>query len=147
MGYHYDIRPANILVSKASNTFVLADFGLGKLKPAAGVSETPWKVGKGDYIAPECMDAQFSRQKVGRAVDVWAFGCLILEVAAHMERGPKGLQSFRESRWSEFRPGWETTYFYDGNRRLKASIRRWLDDLIETSLSSTRGLVNCSSSS
>ncbi|OAL50981.1 kinase-like protein [Pyrenochaeta sp. DS3sAY3a] len=140
IGYHHDIRPANILVSKSSNMFVLADFGLGKLKQAAGVSETPWKAGRGDYVAPECMNAEFAHQKVGRGVDVWAFGCLISEVAAHMERGPKGLQKFRESRWSELRPGWDTTYFHDGNGQLKASIRIWLDDLVELN-STARCLV------
>src|SRR5277367_22303 len=102
IGYHYDCRPANILVSKS--TLILADFGLGKLKPAEAGSDTPWKQGAGDYFAPECMDASFAHQRVGRAIDVWAFGCLMVEVMTYMERGPEGLQKFRESRLGELRP-------------------------------------------
>src|SRR3546814_14191992 len=32
IGYHHDLRPPNILVSK--ETFILADFGMGNLKAA-----------------------------------------------------------------------------------------------------------------
>jgi serine/threonine protein kinase len=44
--YHYDIRPANILVSQ--ETFLLANFGLGNLKPANAQSLTPLKSELGD---------------------------------------------------------------------------------------------------
>jgi serine/threonine protein kinase len=138
IGYHNDFRPANILVSKS--TYILADFGLGGLKSAEAKSETPWKKGAGDYIAPECMDASFAHQRVGRAIDVWAFGCLVVDVMTYMERGPEGVRRFRESRLGEMRPGWQSTYFHDSSGQLKASVRRWLDELGNTS-SSTKQIL------
>ena len=87
IGYHHDLRPANILVT--TKTFVLADFGLGRLKPAEADSRTPWKTGAGDYIALECMNEELVNQDVGRAIDVWAFGCLIAEVVPFIRLGPQ----------------------------------------------------------
>ncbi len=139
IGYHNDFRPANILVSE--NTYILADFGLGKLKPAEVGSKTPWKKGAGDYIAPECMDASFAHQRVGRAIDVWAFGCLVAEVVTYMERGPEGVRQFCESRLDEMCPGWQSTYFHGANGQLKASVRRWLEELGNTSSSSTKQIL------
>lgn len=127
IGYHHDLRPANILVSKS--TFILADFGLGELKPDASRSDTPWKMGAGDYIAPECKDASLVHQRVGRAIDVWAFGCLTAEVMTYMRRGPAGVQKFRESRLADMRPGWQSTYFHDASGELKPSVRSWLEKL------------------
>lgn len=74
LGYHHDLRPANVLVS--SETFILTDFGLSKFKPADLPSQSQWKVGIGDYLAPECMDENFAHQNVGRSIDVWAFACM-----------------------------------------------------------------------
>ncbi|KAL8794049.1 MAG: hypothetical protein Q9195_003349 [Heterodermia aff. obscurata] len=127
IGYHHDLRPANILVT--SKTFVLADFGMGRLKAANELSQTPWKVGAGDYIAPECMDNDFVHQDVGRAIDVWAFGCLVAEVAAFIRAGAQGLRDFSKARLSR-PPGSganiESTYFYDGEGRMKSVVKDWL---------------------
>lgn len=79
IGYHHDLRPRNILVS--SNTFMLTDFGLSRLKV---VDETPgpkWRENLGDYIAPECMDDDFRPQEAGRSIDIWAFGGIIIDIA------------------------------------------------------------------
>jgi serine/threonine protein kinase len=140
IGYHYDFRPANILVSKSS--YVLSDFGLGKMKPAEENSETLWKVGAGDYIAPECRDASFVHQHVGRSIDVWAFGCLVTEVITYMERGARGVRDFRQSRLEDFIPGWETTYFFDSKGKLKNSVRQWLEELGNTTSSSTKQIMH-----
>lgn len=120
IGYHYDVRPSNILVDK--HRFVLADFGLGTLKSCEEESATLWKGGAGDYFAPECMDASFQPQRVGRGVDVWAFGCLIAEVVTFMERGSNGV-------------------FYDPSGQLKHSVRHWLEELGTTSRPSTTALL------
>ena len=68
IGYHHDIRPANILVSRS--TFILADFGLGNFKPSEQPSQTLWTQTMGDYLAPECMNATYESQDVTRAIDV-----------------------------------------------------------------------------
>ena len=125
IGYHHDLRPANVLVSQ--ETFILADFGLGRLKPKDVSSQTQWKAGNGDYLAPECTDENFAHQDVGRAIDVWAFGCLMMEVTTYMEQGVVGLTEFRKSRLSFGRhPRWEESCFYDKDGHIKPTVQRWL---------------------
>lgn len=142
LGYHHDLRPANILVTK--ETFVLADFGLGRLKPAGQDSRTRWKAGAGDYIAPECMDENFSHEDVGRAIDVWAFGCLVAEVMTFMRMGSQGLEQFCQARISPGRQeNCETSYFHDHQGEAKDSVRRWLDGVIlKSSQNSADGLLH-----
>lgn len=132
IGYHHDIRPANILVSK--ETFILADFGLGNFKPANAQSQTPWKTTTGEYLAPECMDENLITQDVNRAIDVWAFGCLMAEVATYMRKGATGVKEFSDKR---LLPGRVTRccdsgfYRHDGN--IKDEVKEWLGALSKDS--------------
>ena len=124
IGYHHDIRPKNILVT--SSTFVLADFGLARFKPVNEDSKTRWKTGVGDYIAPECMDENFDRKKVGRSIDIWSLGCLVAEIATYMEGGPSHVKKFREEReQSDPKKMWTNNYFFEKDT-LKLSVSRWL---------------------
>lgn len=126
---HHDLRPANILVNH--KTFILTDFGLARLKPAEGCSQTIWPGGGADNTAPECMAGDFTRQSVGRPVDIWAFGCIIAEVATYIERGPKGIAEFSDRRkgpafglWQ----GWKDRFFFQGDD-LKPGIFPWFQEL------------------
>ena len=96
IGYHHDLRPRNILVTQ--HRFVLADFGLSRFKIADAGSRTKWKENMGDYIAPECMDQDFEPQNVGRAIDIWALGGIIFDLAWHREQGVNGLRKARSAR-------------------------------------------------
>lgn len=128
IGYHHDIRPVNVLIT--SETFILADFGLSKLKSIDVSSQTPWKKGHGDYLAPECMNADFSHQDVGRPIDVWAFGCIIIEVVIYMKMGAAGLKKFRESRLSPGRyQNWKESCFHDIDGSIKPVVQEYLDTL------------------
>ena len=127
IGYHHDLRPANVLISQ--ETFILADFGLGKIKPIDAPSQTPWEDTDGDYLAPECVNGSFVEQKVGRAIDVWAFGCLMIEVIIYMKRGAASLKEFRKLRMSGRSRGWEDSCFHDKDGSLKSVVVQWLDSL------------------
>lgn len=130
IGYHHDLRPPNVLVSHDS--FILADFGLGSLKYAEALSITPYKPISGDYIAPECIDIEETSQTVNRAVDVWAFGCLILEVVTYLLRGPNGIKEFREKRMTPGRlPGWKDAGFYkpQAGGGVKQEVTNWVEQL------------------
>ena len=130
IGYHHDIRPANILVSR--KTFILADFGMGNYKPAEAPSQTPWKSTIGDYLAPECMDDSHKPQDVGRAVDVWAFGCLLAEVLTYMLRGATGVDDFRRRRDLPGRvSGWSDCGFYRPDGEIKEEAKDWLQSIIK----------------
>lgn len=128
IGYHHDIRPANILVN--GETFILADFGMGNYKQADELSQTPWKSTIGDYLAPECMDESHKPQDVGRAIDVWAFGCLLAEVTTYMLRGAAGVDEFRRCRDLPGRvSGWSDCGFYRPDGEIKDEVKNWLQYL------------------
>lgn len=130
IGYHHDFRPANILVSP--RTFLLADFGLAKMKKEEMGSHTRYKAGGGDYMAPECMAKDFTRQQIGRPADVWSYGCTIAEVATYMEQGADGVRNFRQQRvgWG-FDPQCEDHYFFSGGV-LKPQVKPWFRGLLAT---------------
>lgn len=111
VGYHHDVRPRNILVTP--NNFVLADFGLSKFKVVDAGSRTKWKENVGDYIAPECMDEDFEPQDVGRAIDIWALGGIIFDLAWHREQGLDGINQARAARQGPAnRNKWDNRCFF-----------------------------------
>lgn len=134
IGYHHDLRPPNVLVSHDS--FILADFGLGSLKDAEALSLTPYKPISGDYIAPECTDMDENSQTVNRAIDVWAFGCLILEVVTYLLKGQDGIKEFRGKRLTPGRlSGWKDSGFYkpQAHGGVKQEVMDWIEELTRDS--------------
>jgi serine/threonine protein kinase len=121
IGSHRDIRLPNILVRP--DTFLLADFGLTDFKNVNNErgSKTLFKAGRGDYIAPECYENTLKRQEVGRSMDIWAFGCILVEVATYMETGSDGLRQFQETRIGPWLPNFDNGYFFH-ERALKPII-------------------------
>jgi serine/threonine protein kinase len=85
----------------------------------------------GTYSAPECMKVYtgaYRRHDI-TAIDVWALGCLLLELAAFIREGPGGvlgLQVLREGSTSA--GGWtmQSDLFHDGTS-LKPRIKAWLE--------------------
>ncbi len=113
-GYHHDIKPRNILVK--GDSFVLADFGSSRLKRADENTKTLWKDTTSEYGAPECRNPEsFAPGKVGRALDIWSIGCIILEVITYMEAGFQGVKNFRDFRVLEGVYG-RTRCFHDGEK-------------------------------
>lgn len=97
MGLHRDIKPRNILVNGCS--FILTDFGLSTFKSIVDLSETQFKIGGGDCLPPECQDLQtFKKGVVGCSGDIWALGCVMLELLVYMMEGPTGVLTFRKKR-------------------------------------------------
>jgi serine/threonine protein kinase len=140
IGYHHDLRPANILVSQ--DTFLLADFGLASIKDIEQGSKTYFKETKGDYFAPECQAIDFTNQVVSRPIDIWAFGCMIIDIATYIKCGPRGLRNAIESRGIEVLPGWTDFRFYhDGG--LRPAVRAHMDDLVraDTDAGEIEGLL------
>lgn len=130
IGYHHDLRPSNILVNQ--RTFILADFGLGKLKEAKETSKTLWTQTAGDYLAPECMNEKFESQYVGRAIDVWALGCLMADIVVYIHDGSRGVKHFSDSRVAPGAQGWDNSYFYGSDGRVKPQVDSFLRRLPTT---------------
>ncbi|XP_031797375.1 cyclin-dependent kinase-like 2 isoform X1 [Sarcophilus harrisii] len=72
---HRDIKPENILISK-SGVVKLCDFGFARMLGAPGEVYTDY-VATRWYRAPELLVGDI---KYGKAVDIWAIGCLLIEM-------------------------------------------------------------------
>jgi serine/threonine protein kinase len=80
---HHDLKPRNILV--VDDRLKIADFGHSHLRPVIEGSTTEGASGLGtyEYQPPEYWNPDGSRAQFrhGRAFDVWAMGCIIVELA------------------------------------------------------------------
>ncbi|RYP46351.1 hypothetical protein DL768_007414 [Monosporascus sp. mg162] len=128
IGYHHDLRPANILV--CDGKFVIADFGLSKLKPDDQSSRTILRGGQDDYLGPEHFNyEQWVSGSVGRQLDVWAFGCILAEIATFIER--KDVREFREKRMATHRGEHPVTdHAFHLGGKIRPAVSQWLDELI-----------------
>lgn len=130
IGYHHDLKPANILIR--GRDFMISDFGLSKLKPYDQTSRTRLKGGSEDYLSPEAFkEADFSNGRVGRAHDIWAFGCVLAEFATFIEMGQGSVDTFRESRKVTRTAEWRTVtdYAFHLDEMLRPAVNEWLESL------------------
>lgn len=126
---HYDIRSPNILVNH--KTFILADFGFAGVQPEEESSRTIQPNGCGENTAPEFMLEGFGHKNIGLPVDIWAFGCIIAEVATYIERGSKGVAEFysrRKVTTFTSQPSWQDEFLFRGND-LKPEVASWFLEL------------------
>ncbi|KAL2847145.1 kinase-like domain-containing protein [Aspergillus pseudoustus] len=123
IGYHHDLRPANIL--RMGERLVIADFGLSALKPTSGTSKDLLHGGQEDYLSPEARHEDFTRGEVGRAHDIWALGCIFAEILTVMEGC--SLDNFQECRRTV--NSTETDHRFHQHGSVKASVEGWLDML------------------
>ncbi|KAK2865046.1 hypothetical protein FQN49_003962 [Arthroderma sp. PD_2] len=94
-GQHQDLKPSNILVD--FDRFIVADFGLAKFISETQTSNTPFIIGGGDYLAPECEDLRdLKKGFVNRLSDIWSFGCIIVDILTFMQLGKEGVMEFRK---------------------------------------------------
>ena len=99
---HNDLKPRNILV--VNNKLNIADFGHSHLRPIMEGSATEGASGLGtyEYQPPEYWNQDGSRAQIkhGRAFDVWAMGCIIIELATLIVHGWQSgmIEQFRNER-------------------------------------------------
>ena len=128
IGCHHDLKPNNILVD--NSTFILADFGLSRLKGTSQSSNTKFRMGQGDYLAPECEDVDgcFEKHSIGRSSDIWSFGCIIAEVLTYIVHGVDGVKEFKQAR--RYRNGnFMYSHFHHGPKQPSTGISAWLSSL------------------
>jgi serine/threonine protein kinase len=129
IGYHHDLRPANILVN--GGVFIIADFGLSKLKLDIETSKSRLRGGHDDYLGPESFnEADWANGSVGRALDVWAFGCVLADIATYLKE--RSVVEFREKRKSDYGHGniFTTDHAFHLDGQLKPAVDIWLQELL-----------------
>lgn len=72
---HRDLKPSNVLVTSAG-LLKMGDFGVSKINSTDGSSMACTVVGTPHYLSPEMCD----NKPYGRKSDVWALGCLLVEL-------------------------------------------------------------------
>ena len=99
---HYDLKPRNILL--VDNRLKIGDFGHSHLRPILEGSATNRASGLGtyEYQPPEYYKEDGSRAQIkhGRAFDVWATGCILIELATLVVYGWQSqmITKFRDER-------------------------------------------------
>lgn len=88
---HCDIKPSNILYSKAENLYKITDFGLAK--NLGNLKEDRVAGGTLPYMSPEQFDPD---KELSAASDIYSFGCMLFECS---ERSVP----FNGSGWSDYR--------------------------------------------
>lgn len=141
IGYHHDLRPDNILVR--GTTFLIADFGLSKLKSDNETSKSRLRGGHDDYLSPESFNGEdWTNGNVGRALDVWAFGCIVAELLTVIER--RNVGEFRDARRAPQSQGDLTIVngSFHLNGQIKAVVLNWLSSIAaDTTNQETKDLV------
>jgi serine/threonine protein kinase len=123
IGYHHDLKPQNILIR--DGVFLLADFGLARLKDTAEDSSTDHKYGALTYGAPESQQQVVNkRSRVSRALDIWSWGCILIEIITFDLLGSEGVIRFRDYRKTE--TGIRVDHFFHDMKKLKPEVEEWL---------------------
>ena len=123
IGYHHDLKPHNILIK--DGTFLLADFGLARLRDLESGSSTIHKYGALTYGAPETVAKPGnSKIRVDRALDIWSWGCILLELVTFALMNSTGVVDFRRFRRTEV--GMRIDYCFHDRKELKAEVKEWI---------------------
>lgn len=127
VGYHHDLRPSNILVQ--GKAFLISDFGLSRLKANDQDSKSALRGGHDDYLAPESFNAiNWTNGIVGRALDIWSFGCMLAEIATFIAH--KSIAEFRAKRQTTYGSDITVTdsAFHLGGK-VRPAVTEWLAGL------------------
>jgi serine/threonine protein kinase len=116
-GLHGDIKASNILLFLFSGgtkpgVLKLADFGSSQLFDSQDrASHVESGGSSGTYAAPECV----LERPYSQAIDLWSFGCFMLEFVIWLLQGGDGVQEFASSRAHKSCPygmSLEADYFF-----------------------------------
>ena len=95
-------------------------------------SQTMFQAGEGDYTAPECesLAEGFEPGKIGRASDIWSFGCVLAEILAYLSvepvHGPTAVAEFDQDR--KRKVGKYITSVFFGDNEVNPAVQRLLKD-------------------
>ena len=123
-GWHHDVKPANILCFNNADSeqeiFQLCDFGSSKINVFRSRSlPTSSPRGTPTYEPPETIQGDLSRPS-----DVWAFGCVLLDIVTWAVDGSQSVQAFHDNREGKRSPNSAQTDYAFWTRGDKGAILR-----------------------
>ena len=101
---------------------MLTDFGLAKMSEDDNSSGTPYKAGFGEYAAPECIDENFIHQQVGRTIDIWSLGAMMVDIASFIDGGAEGKGKAVQMRREEGPSPLKSNNRFHAHGRLKTGV-------------------------
>lgn len=131
-GFHFDIKPENILVQN-DNSFVISDFGQATFLKVGGTSSRVVGNGGTDAFAPPEIDNLNVKQS--RKFDIWSLGCILVDIATFVAHGREGLPRLDELRHTKLvDSNKEDDRFFEripGTEgfRIKPNILTWINNL------------------
>ena len=85
---HQDLKPQNILFTKDFDVIKLADLGVSNILEKTKATSAA-NCGTLRYMPPEQLDGVLTSK-----VDIWAFGCVLLELITGQEPYPDMINEF-----------------------------------------------------
>ncbi|KAL9632109.1 MAG: hypothetical protein Q9164_005519, partial [Protoblastenia rupestris] len=138
LGWHHDIKPANILVFSGDEGsvfdchFKIADLGLVHSEESHSLHHNVPGIdafGTRAYDAPETYGSDLARESwplsVKQGLDIWSLGCVFSEVATWVVHGWKQVSEYRRRRQAEVKDKLDPTgkhLFHDGSSVLKTVL-------------------------
>lgn len=147
-GYHHDLKPENMLLFYIGSDYTegslkISDFGMGKVNRVPQGSQIVSKRTRtlSGTLTYESPDFEM-HQKTGRPHDMWALGCVFLELLCWLfiapQSGGKSFQTDRMAPLSSKDSGILSDSFYfmttkDGEKipKLKPVVVKWMDAIKE----------------
>jgi serine/threonine protein kinase len=143
-GYHHDLKPENMLLFYSGSDYTegslkISDFGMGKVNRVPQGSQIVSKRTRtlSGTLTYESPDYEM-HQKTGRPHDMWALGCVLLELLCWLfiapQQGGKSFQTDRRAPVSSTNSEiFGDSYYYmttkNGEKvpKLKEVVIRWMD--------------------
>ncbi|KAM0810133.1 putative Protein kinase domain-containing protein [Seiridium cardinale] len=105
---HQDLKPSNLFMFKSKkkdNKYAyrikIGDFGASYAQSTLQGPDGPDRGGSREYSPPGLLFSDTVDYKASAAVDIWAFGCIIVETVVWIALGQDGRQAFRTARKKE----------------------------------------------
>lgn len=145
-GWHQDIKPGNILVTRGLSgadddyAFRLADLGTTHFTRMTGATAEELKDadagGTKAYGAPECYRTNHLAEdltlRVGQAVDIWSLGAVLSEFAVWLVCGLVELNQYRRARNVATQDLTDLGCFHDGHGKLLPCVREFNQRAIDS---------------